>query len=184
METSFPAEDFYILEDARFQKTCVSCVLAVQRSGKAGICRKRRITLGLTPQQDAAILAQLFMSRNDRRGCQLRLAFFITRNFCVRAQTELYNLCAIDFSISEDNMGRQVCFYKRSSKNHKIDLKHCQPEKLRCPVICYHHDVVQTFETYYAHLPKWTEEEKDKEPHPLFLRAIDGILRDPGVVSN
>jgi len=127
------------------------------------------------------ILAQAFMSRSDRRGCQLRLVFYVTHNFCVRAQQEMYNLCDFDFQIAEDKLGRYVRFDERSSKNHKIDLKHCQPEKMRRPVFCYHVDVVDTFETYFAHLPKWTVEEKG--PHPLFLRAIDGILRDPGVVS-
>lgn len=148
----------------------------------AGVGRKRRVTAALTPEQDAAILAQDFMSKSDRRGCQLRLAFYVSVNFCVRAQQELYNLCDIDFEFFEDRFGRFVPFDERSSKNHKIDLKHCQPEKLRRPVTCYLPDVVLTFDTYFAHLPKWLPNELG--PHPLFLRPIDGILRDPGVVSS
>ena len=64
----------------------------------------------------------------------MRLAFFITQNFCVRTQIESYNLYVIDFSISQDNMGRQVRFDERSFKNHKIDLEHCQPKILLCPI--------------------------------------------------
>lgn len=182
VETSKPEEEFYILEDSRFMKACVACTTSARHSGMAGVGRKRRVTAALTPEQDAAILAQAFMSKSDRRGCQLRLAFYVSVNFCVRAQQELYNLCDIDFEFSEDRFGRFVRFDERSSKNHKIDLKHCQPEKLRRPVTCYLPDVVLTFDTYFAHLPKWLPNEPG--PHPLFLRPIDGILRDPGVVSS
>ena len=99
----------------------------------------------------------------------------------MRAQQELYNLCDIDFEFSEDRFGRFIRFNERSSKNHKIDLKHCQPKKLRHPVVCYLPDVVLTFDTYFAHLPKWLLNEPG--PHPLFLRPIDGILHNLGVVS-
>ena len=102
VETSKPQEEFYILEDRRFSKACVACITSAQRAGKAGVGRKRRVTTALTPEQDAAILAQALMSRSDKRGCQLRLAFYISVNFCVRAQQELYNLCDIDFEFSGD----------------------------------------------------------------------------------
>ena len=71
-------------------------------------------------------------------------------------------------------------FDERKSKNHKVDLKHCQPKKMRRPVTCCHTNVVETFETYMSHLPKWDESDLPR-PHPFFLRPIDGNLKEPGV---
>lgn len=88
LQTSSHSDEFYILEDPRFKKTCVSCIVSAQHSSKAGIGRKRRVTPALTPQQDVAILAQAFMSRSDRRGCQLRLAFYVTHNFLCKSSIE------------------------------------------------------------------------------------------------
>jgi len=183
IETSEKTKKFYILDDPHFIKACTSCLVSIQRSAKAGIGRKRKSTIGLTPDQIHAILAQDFMSRSDRRGCQMRLAFFVVHNFCVHAQQELYNLSVSDFEISSDAFGKFVRFDERSSKNHKVDLQHCQPEKLCQSVTCYHVDVVATFETYFVHQPKWSPEEIEKGILPLFHRAIDEIVRDPGVVS-
>ena len=47
-------------------------------------------------------------------------------------------------------------------------------------MICCHTDVVETFETYMSHLPKWDESDLSR-PHPFFLCPIDGNLKEPGV---
>ena len=57
MGISLPPEDFYVLEDVCFKKTCVSCVIAGQHSSRLGIGRKTRVTVGITPQHNATILA-------------------------------------------------------------------------------------------------------------------------------
>ena len=52
---------------------------------------------------------------------------------------------------------------------------------MRRSIICNHSNLVETFETYILHLPKWTSHDPPA-PHPFFLRAIDGInLKEPSV---
>ncbi|KAJ7556854.1 hypothetical protein O6H91_05G101700 [Diphasiastrum complanatum] len=165
--------------DSRFKKIRVSCLTIVQRSSATDVGRKRKLTQSLTCLQVQCILSQSFMQCDEAHGLLMRLAFYICHNFCVRGHSELYNLCISDFEISSDHMGRFVRFDERSSKNHKVDLVYCEPERMRQPVSCYLADVVSTFDVYFAHLPKW--DEADGHLHPFFLRAIDGVRRSPAM---
>ncbi|KAJ7559543.1 hypothetical protein O6H91_04G090100 [Diphasiastrum complanatum] len=159
---------------------CLLLVVArgnrLQRSVAAGVGRKRKTNECITPLHVQSILAQSFMQLSTPCGCLMRLAFYVCHNFCVRGYVEMYNLMVSDFEIMYDHMGKFVRFHERSSKNHKVDLLHCQP------VTCYFPDVVATFEAYFDHLPKWLAE--DGSSCPLFLRGIDGELSNPSVRLN
>ncbi|KAJ7514207.1 hypothetical protein O6H91_23G033200 [Diphasiastrum complanatum] len=181
LSSGIVVEEFNIMLDPRFKKVRVSCLTAVQRSSVAGVGRKRKLTQSLTVLQVQSILSQAFMQCDDGHGVLMRLAFYICRNFCVRGHLELYNLCISDFEICCDHMGTFVRFDERCSKNHKVDLAHCKPERMRQPVSCYLPDVVSSFEVYFAHLPKWDDD--DGCLHPFFLRAIDGVRQNPVVIS-
>ena len=94
------------------------------------------------------LLASSSLDRTNWRGCLLRVAYYAIHNFYVRGQKELYSLSDVDFTICSNAInGKHVQFDERESKNHKVDLKHCQPEKMRRPVTCCHIDVVETFKT-------------------------------------
>ncbi|KAJ7560402.1 hypothetical protein O6H91_04G128000 [Diphasiastrum complanatum] len=173
VSSGIAVEEFFIMTDPRFKKAQLSCLTAVQRSVAAGVGRKRKTNECLTPLHVQSILAQSFMQLSTPCGCLMRLAFYVCHNFCVRGYVEMYNLMVSDFEIMYDHMGKFVRFHERSSKNHKVDLLHCQP------VTCYFPDVVATFEAYFDHLPKWLAE--DGSSCPLFLRGIDGELSNPSV---
>lgn len=114
----------------------MSCEGAIKRSSALGLGRKRKVTKGLTYSDEATMLSKEFMSRVDPKGCSMRVAFYCTCNFGVRGHSELYSLMDSDFELTSDAFGSYVRFDERSSKNHKLDVLHCQPEKLRLPVTC------------------------------------------------
>ena len=76
VENKTVAEKFYIIDDPRFKKVCVSCLIAVKRSVKAGIGRKRKITTPLTYEMGQQLLASPILCRTDRKGCVLRVACY------------------------------------------------------------------------------------------------------------
>lgn len=167
--TSKQVEEFYILNDPCFKKCCIACLTAVKRSIRAEIGRKRKATAPLTYEMGQQLLASLTLDRREQRGCLLRIAYYTIHNFCVRGQKELYSITDIDFSICYDaTNSKHVRFDERESKDHKVDLRHCQPEKMRRFVTCCHANIVETFKTYIAHLPKWNESDPPGR-HPFYF---------------
>lgn len=69
------------------------------------------------------------------------------------------------------------------SKNWKIDVLHCNPNKMRQPVTCYDADVINTYKAMVSHWPVWSKKDnlEKPRPHPLFLQPKHKIKRNENV---
>lgn len=87
----------------------------------------------------------------------------------------------IDFTFGENSYSLYVRFDEHSSKNHKLDLFHCQPKCLHKLDVVTILNIVLTFHTFYDHQPKW---QVDESPlHPLIPRPLDGLSKESNVIN-
>lgn len=83
----------------------------------------------------------------------MRIANYVICNLCLKTHKNLYSICDVDFqSLEYIVQGKCVKFNERESKNHKVQLLHCQLEKVRKAIAYRYQDLVATDDTYASHL--------------------------------
>lgn len=64
---------------------------------KANINCKRKVINILSCNDENIVLVEPWMSREDKKGCVLKVVFYCTQNICIRGHNELYDLVDLGF---------------------------------------------------------------------------------------
>lgn len=131
----------------------VACVLAMERSRKAGANLPRKKASVITFADEAIILAHLSTSVSHSRGLQRRAGLFLLNRFCIRGGKELYNLLKSDFIFGADVRGDFVKYDERLSKNYRVSMDRYQEEHFWPAMTNYDLDVIETLKMLIHHLP-------------------------------
>lgn len=91
-----------------FKQVGVSCVLAMERSRRAGANQPRKKAVVISLADEGSILSHPCTSALHPRGLQRRAVFYLLCCFAIRGGTKLYNLGKEESRFGEDEAGRYV----------------------------------------------------------------------------